>query len=389
MAFGVYVHIPYCLQRCSYCDFATYVVGTTLAPQQYISILKEEIVLRQRYFPKQRLDTIYFGGGTPSLVEPELLGSVIEQLRALGFDRTSQTEITIEINPATLTEQKIEEYLAIGVNRFSVGAQTFDDSKLKAVQRQHSSRDTVETLALISKYKINFSFDLLFALPQQTLADLERDLNKVLEICPHHVSPYCLTVPESHPLTQFALSESLQVEMFELIHEKLTQYGYAQYEISNYARPGFESRHNMLYWNDDGYWGVGLSSHSYLPGPGLEAWGRRFWNPKNMQVYTEQIEKGLEPPEGQLEKLSKAQSLTDFCMISLRKSSGLELTKVLEKFGQDELDSVQSRLSLLQERQLIVQDQGRAVLSRAGILLSNRVFEELTFLNDEIAITEL
>ncbi len=397
MVFGVYVHIPYCLQRCTYCDFATYVKGTVLPPEEYVSILEEEIERRQNYFPKMALDTLYFGGGTPSLLTPDLLARVIDKLATCGFPLRDDSEVTLEINPATLTKATIDEYLRLGFNRFSVGAQTFNDALLKSVHRQHSSEDTLQTLRLLQERNLNYSFDLLFALPNQTLAELEFDLQRVGEFLPPHISPYCLTVPEGHPLAKLRLTENVQVEMFELIHGELQRHGYRAYEISNYARPGFESRHNQLYWLDHSYWGLGLSSHSYAHNSitNSGAWGTRFWNPNHIQVYTEQIkalnslELGLNHHSAeQKEILTTAQSLTDYCMTALRTQEGLDARSLRSKFSDSELDLVTSRLRLLESRGLVYSKSSggdwQMALSRPGVLLSNQVFAELTFLANEL-----
>ncbi len=400
MVFGVYVHIPYCLQRCTYCDFATYVKGTILPPEEYVSILEAEIERRQNYFPKTALHTLYFGGGTPSLLTPDLLARVIDKLAVCGFPLRADAEVTLEINPATLSRETLNTYLGLGFNRFSVGAQTFHDGLLKSVHRQHTSDETIQTLNLLRERDVNYSFDLLFALPGQSLEDLASDLVKVADFLPPHISPYCLTVPEGHPLAKLRLEEDTQVRMFDLIHEKLGKCGYRAYEISNYARQDQTSRHNQLYWRDQSYWGLGLSSHSYAHSSvsGAGTWGTRFWNANHIQVYTQQI-KAL-PGEGdeillpthfaeQKEILTKAQSLTDYCMTALRTEEGLNPRSLRLKFGQSGLDFVDSRLKLLETRGLVrssteSKESRSWILSRAGVLLSNQVFGEMTFLPAEI-----
>jgi oxygen-independent coproporphyrinogen-3 oxidase len=262
MSFGVYIHIPYCIQRCSYCDFSTYVQTEIMPPERYVGLLLEEMK-QHSFFQPQPLDTIYFGGGTPSLIEASLIVSLISELEKRGFGRSPGAEVTIEINPATVDEKKLEVYLQHGINRFSVGAQTFDDRLLKRVKREHNAEQTLQTLKLLKKYDLNFSFDILFALPTQTKDGLLRDLEIAVELGAKHISPYCLTVPSGHPLSKARPSEDDQVEMFNMIRDRLEERGYSQYEISNFAIPGFESRHNNLYWSDDEYWGLGLSAHSY------------------------------------------------------------------------------------------------------------------------------
>lgn len=392
MKFGIYVHIPYCLQRCTYCDFATYERGQILPPEQYILLLKEEIRQKQQAFPKGELATLYFGGGTPSLLPSEQILAVIQELANTGFTVGPATEVTIEINPATIDARKLDHYLEMGVNRFSVGAQTFNDPLLKSVKREHNARQTRETLELLSSRKVNFSFDLLFALPGQTLEILESDLAEVVRLRPAHVSPYCLTVPEGHVLSKGRPLEDAQLEMFDMIRRTLVPAGYHRYEISNFSLPGFESRHNSLYWDDDAYWGLGLSAHSYAPTSG--AFGTRYWNPNSIGAYQKLIESRTDPvsePHGNLspelyEILEAHQALTDFCHTSLRRERGLELEHVRRKFGAAGLRLVEGPLQDLIERAWLRSPQnGVFTLTEEGLLVSNQVFSNLAFLKEEWA----
>jgi oxygen-independent coproporphyrinogen III oxidase len=383
--FGIYIHIPYCLQRCTYCDFATYVFSEILPPEKYVSLVKAEIQHRSGIFNPHKkqiaLSTVYFGGGTPSLIPAELIVDLISELAKHGFTTGPQTEITIEINPATVDEKKLNTYLSNGVNRFSVGAQTFSDKHLKAVHREHNSKQTIQTLDLLKKYSLNFSFDLLFALPHQTIDELKYDVEKSVEMGASHISPYCLTVPEGHPLAKNRPLDSDQVEMFGFIHERLTQSGFDRYEISNYSKPNFESKHNLLYWTDQNYWGLGLSAHSYRKDIDESSWGQRFWNASNINLYEKEIlsKQGL-PIENQIERLKKNQSLTDFCHTALRLKNGINLQKLTTKFGNDQLFEVLSISEKLVSRNLLIQNKGHLYLTQEGILISNQVFEEFTFL---------
>lgn len=386
MAFGIYVHIPYCIQRCRYCDFATYEKSSILPPSEYIELVKKEIQVYGPLFQDSNVDTIYFGGGTPSLVEAEGLVSILESLKQQGIRWQPQTEITIEINPATIDEKKMEIYLAAGINRFSVGAQTFRDDLLKSVGREHNADDTRKTLEFLSQKGLNYTFDLLFALPNQTLEDLERDLDWVQHFSPRHLSAYCLTVPESHPMAKVRLPEQQQIEMFDLIEKRLSKMGLFRYEISNFSRPGFESKHNMIYWTDENFWGVGLSAHSYIKD---NAWGKRFWNPSNILEYTKRIqelpsERANSPiayrHEDQYEVLVERQSLTDFCHVFLRIKRGLSLEELESKFGSFRRQQVEAIFTDFQQRGFLEFFENRWRLTAQGVLMSNQVFEACTFL---------
>lgn len=391
MAFGVYIHIPYCIQRCTYCDFATYEQSKIMPPTDYLKVLFEEIRQKHKYYQPGELDTLYFGGGTPSLIEAQSIVAIINELAKYGFTTGRTTEITIEINPATVSKEKLKIYLDHGINRFSVGAQTFDDKLLKMVHREHNAKQTLETLDLLRANNLNFSFDILFALPTQTFAGLKRDIEIGMQQGAKHISPYCLTVPESHPLAKGRAIDDEQVEMFEFISEQLNLNGFQQYEISNFALPGHESRHNMLYWTDEPYWGLGLSSHSYGHS---SKWGTRYWNVNSIVDYERQIlsQKNLtfSGPEAQLpavqfEKLEMHQALTDFCHTSLRLMRGLSEIKLQERFPAAAYHQVLSLLNQTAQKGWVKNDDGHWILTQAGLVISNQIFRDLTFLADDFS----
>jgi oxygen-independent coproporphyrinogen-3 oxidase len=388
-SFGVYVHIPYCIQRCTYCDFATYEQSKILPPADYTELLIKEIELKKSFFLRDKesqfIDTLYFGGGTPSLFAIKDIVQIIEALSSAGYPLSPDAELTMELNPGTVNEEKLNEYLKLGFNRFSVGAQTFNQSHLKRVHREHSVNDTIESLKLLKKYNLNYNFDLLFGIPHQTIDELNHDLSRAMEIEPPHISPYYLTVPEGHPLSKNRPLEDDQMVMFEAIEKTLNENGYNRYEISNYAKPGFESKHNYLYWSDQEYWGIGLSSHSYLRQTPEARWGHRFWNPNNIKIYQQEIEtlKPLKTPtelaDIYFETLKENQSLTDFCHTSLRRAKGLVTADLESKFDKLALTQVYSQLKNLQERELVQPTTVGYTLTSKGKLISNWVFEKLTF----------
>ena len=398
MAFGIYVHIPYCLQLCPYCDFTKYEWGKTLAPDNYVELVLKEIRSRASGLPSNlALDTMYFGGGTPSLLDPSHILAILRELANQGL-RSSlgrTPEITIEIDPATCDQARLEAYLDMGINRFSIGAQTFNERLLKIAGRKHTKKETIELLDLMRRNDVNYSFDLLFALPTQTLAELREDLDQALQFDPSHLSAYCLTVPEGHKLSLGRAPEDEQVEMFDEIENRLAANGIARYEISNFAKPGRESQHNMLYWTDQPYWGIGLSSHSYLPASfttSSEApWGVRFWNTRAMKKYADELalDNGRpwsflnSLPSDQVESLKKNQALTDFLHTGLRPLVGFEANALRLKFGDPSADAVEQRLLELAADNLVRRDGGRWKTTREGRLLANLVFEKLTFLEGE------
>lgn len=383
--FGVYIHIPYCLQRCTYCDFATYVHTEIIPSEKYIDLVKKEISLGKSFFNPRPLDTLYFGGGTPSLVPAEQITGLIQELKNHDFTINTNTEITIEINPATVDERKLNHYLEHGVNRFSVGAQSFSDRLLKMVHREHNAQQTLETLHLLESYKLNYSFDVLFALPTQTMAELEYDLDIALTLGMSHVSPYCLTVPEGHPLSKNRPLDVEQVEMFELIHQKLLSRNFHRYEISNYSKPDKESQHNLLYWTDKPYWGLGLSAHSYSK---KSDWGTRFWNASNINLYEKNILQATETTfttwtDENSETLEAHQSLTDFCYTSLRLAQGLSKSRLDAKFGPLAAEIIEKIANPLIDQGLMKFTQNHWALTDKGVFISNQIFEKFTFLKTD------
>ncbi len=387
MAIGIYVHIPYCIQRCKYCDFTTFKWDTILPPDEYLGLLKHEINSRSTSIKKERLQSVYFGGGTPSLVPADHIVSILNEIANVGFTIDDDTEITIEINPATLTTSSMDTYLSAGVNRFSLGAQSFKDGLLKLSGREHDSLDTRKTLDLLKSYDVNFSMDLLFALPTQSLKDVEYELNEFLKYDPPHISPYCLTIPKNHSMETNRASDKEQVEMFRLISSRLNQAGLLKYEISNFAKPGLESKHNLLYWQDQAYWGIGLSSHSYFPN---EKHGVRFWNPKDISTYKAQAGSlaGDLPynllPKNQVEHLKLNEAITDFCHTQMRLSQGLSQVAVQQRFGPPILDVLSQRLEPLIKNGLVRSSSEHWSLTPEGETLSNLVFAELTILASEL-----
>lgn len=383
--FGLYIHIPYCLQRCSYCDFATFVYDQIMPPERYVQFLIQELRQRRSLIPDRPLTSIYFGGGTPSLLPPSLILSVLDEVGKLGARQGPATEITLEINPATLNTSQLEELIDGGVNRFSVGAQTFNDALLKGAGRKHSSNDTRRTLDLLRKKNVNYTFDLLFALPHQTVDHLKEDLKIIADFAPPHLSAYCLTVPQGHPMSYHRIDDDGQVEMFALIEESLSQQNLRRYEISNFAKPGFESQHNLLYWKDGEYVGLGLSAHSYVKS--VSPWGARFWNPSSIEGYEQHIAEfspdsdsaPLAPHEKKkfIEYLTAEQSRFDYSHTALRLEEGLVYKNLIDKFGTLDNSALIEKLDTLTQQELLQNNGSCWRLTARGRLLSNTVFAEL------------
>ncbi len=388
MAFGVYIHIPHCLQICPYCDFTKYELGKILPPKDYVGLLVREIRTRARDIGARTVETLYFGGGTPSLLEPDLILALLEELANQGFRLDPAAEFTIEVNPGTIDRGKLNAFLAAGANRFSVGAQTFDPRLLKLAGRKHSVDDTVATLALLRDAQAAFTLDLLFALPSQTVEDVRVDVARAIAFDPTHLSAYCLTVPDHHPMAKGRADDDGQAAMFELIESELKAAGYRRYEISSYAKPGFESRHNHLYWTEGEYWGLGVSAHSFLK---RGEWGLRFWNPTALPAYEKQVTARTSDfsfegtlPAHQHERLREHEALTDFCHVRLRMIQGMPENALRLKFGEASATLVLERLAAIERQGLVEKADSHWRLSTRGKLLTNMVFEKLTFLAEDL-----
>jgi oxygen-independent coproporphyrinogen-3 oxidase len=383
MAFGIYIHIPYCLQRCSYCDFATVGWGQSVPPQRYYELLRQELSLRAPLAPT-----------TPSLVGPEFIVGILNEIRNHGFHLVPDVEITIEVNPATIDLHQLALYQRGGVNRFSVGAQTFSEVHLKKTGRHHSVADTRETLRLLSAEKMIYSFDLLFGLPAQTLEEVRADVAEALSFAPDHLSAYCLTVDDKHPMAVGRADDDEQVQMFEMIQAELQIANLIRYEISNFAQPGHESRHNLLYWTDQPYLGLGHSAHSYLPSAGR--WGTRFWNASAIGEYARQVEAAhhksawplVELPSSQYEPLRLHQALTDFAHTSLRLMRGLRRDDLKRKFAPLVVAWMEQRLIEVTNEGLLIPTSSGYTLSRRGRVLSNLAFERLTVLESDLSAVD-
>jgi oxygen-independent coproporphyrinogen-3 oxidase len=370
---GIYIHIPFCRTRCSYCDFATWIYEGSLA-NRYVEALVKEIEWATPTDEVQRFDTVYFGGGTPSMLSPEQLDQILNAV-CRRFSLEDSTEITLEINPGSVTPETLSEFRRIGINRASFGAQTFDDRELARLGRSHTSSDTLRTFRELRAASFdNVSFDLIAGLPGQTISGWEKNVEQALNLQPEHLSFYLLEVHSGTPLAdhirkgiQPAPDEDLAGLMYELMLAKATEQGYQHYEISNLARPGFQSRHNTKYWTSAPYLGFGCSAHSY---DGRRA---RWSNEREVVKYIQLIESGSSPVvEEQL--LSDSDIRSEAVFLGLRMMTGVNLKQYRAQYGVDLLDQHRDDVARFQQAGLLDLDGESLKLTRAGALLSNEVF---------------
>jgi oxygen-independent coproporphyrinogen-3 oxidase len=379
---GIYIHIPFCRSRCSYCDFATGMYESNLA-ERYVNALIREIRAWAEVERPLAADTIYFGGGTPSLLTPTQIAQLLEGVRD-RFDVLEGAEVTIELNPgdggtsASAKQETLREFRRLGINRVSFGAQTFDDRELLQLGRTHDSADIASTFQQLRDAGFeNINFDLIAGLPGQTMTGWQRNLALALKLRPEHLSLYLLDVHEGTPLADQIKrgmrpepDDDLSAEMYRIMIDEVAAAGYEHYEISNFCLPGFASRHNTKYWTGDAYYGFGCSAHSY------DGEMRRWGNERDAAVYANLIEANKSPVVERT-KLSEEDARSESVFLGLRLMRGLDLEKHRSRFGFDLRDRYESDLNRLQEAGLIEIDQTLLRLTTRGSLLSNEVFAAL------------
>jgi oxygen-independent coproporphyrinogen-3 oxidase len=320
------------------------------------------------------VDTIYFGGGTPSLLLPSQLEVILETIHG-RFLVSERAEVTLEMNPGTVTRERLREFRRLGINRASFGAQTFDDYELARLGRSHNSNDTLQTYALLRETGFeNVSFDLIAGLPRQTLAAWTSNLEKAFALQPEHLSFYLLEVHEGTPLAEHIHSgkqphpdPDLAAVMYEQMLEHASAAGYEHYEISNLCRPGFESRHNRKYWEGTAYYGFGCSAHSY------EGVQRRWANERNVWRYVQAMEKNGDVIVERIE-LSDRDQRAEAMFLGLRLMQGVDTKRYYDRFGVDLNQQHREELRQFREAGLIEFDGNMLRLTRSGALLSNEVF---------------
>jgi oxygen-independent coproporphyrinogen-3 oxidase len=384
---GIYIHIPFCRSRCSYCDFATGMYDAAAA-ERYVSSLVREIAswreVERSSSPTVseglieadaiEVDTIYFGGGTPSLLSPAQLATLLDAVRQ-RFVISATAEVTIEINPGSATPETLRQFRSLGINRASFGAQTFDDRELARLGRSHSADDTRRTFRYLRDAAFtNVSFDLIAGLPGQTMEGWRRNLDEAFALRPEHLSFYLLEVHQGTPLAnhirdglQPQPDDDLAAEMYEVMLDRAIDAGYEHYEISNLCLPGHESRHNTKYWTAAPYFGFGCSAHSY------DGRRRRWANERDLVRYMETVESGRTPIAVETQ-LSEDDARAEAVFLGLRMMQGLSLKEYGRNFGLDLRVQHEDDLARFREAGLVECDGDLLKLTRAGALLSNEVF---------------
>jgi len=360
---GLYIHVPFCRKKCRYCDFYS-VHASDDRIVSYLNALFHEIHLYQGVYPppESSIGTIYIGGGTPSTLDPAQIDSLLGHVR-MHFPVDSDAEVTMEVNPGSMTDDLLMEYRASGVNRLSVGVQSFDSDVLRCLGRIHTA-DEAEFL-ILSALQVGFDnvgIDLIYGIPNQSAVSWDATLLRALSLNPSHISAYALSWSRETPMGRDITSgryprpdEKVVSDMYLSAHERLTKGGYEHYEISNFARPGLRCRHNEAYWTGEPYLGIGPSAHSYIQ-------NRRFWNIPNVQRYINVLSQNRLPVAGQ-EDLNTAQRILEQIALGLRRREGIALSCIVRR------DCIPS----LVDAGLAFVQKGRVSLTANGFLLADEI----------------
>jgi putative oxygen-independent coproporphyrinogen III oxidase len=382
---AAYIHIPFCRRRCYYCDFPVFVVGdrhngaTSGNIQLYVEQLGREIAAQTNYH--QPLETIFFGGGTPSLLTIEQLGQILDWL-STKFGIANDAEISMEIDPGTFDRAQIQGYLQMGINRVSIGVQAFQDNLLTVCGRSHSVADIYAAVELLHQGGVqNWSLDLISGLPQQTIADWETSLKCAIDLTPLHISCYDLIVEAQTPFAKQYQpgntplpSDENTAQMYRIAQRTLTSAGYAHYEISNYAKPEHQCRHNLTYWHNLPYYAFGMGAASNLE-------NRRFTRPRKTQEYYQWVDDGCNWQA--IANTSTEDRFLETLMLGLRLSRGVSLKSIESEFGIDKVNSLLKCLQRYQQSgwvEIVTTENGDRWLKLSdpeGLLFSNVVLTEI------------
>ena len=378
---GIYIHIPFCKQKCKYCDFISY-SNKEEKIKEYIKALQKEIQIKLKKYQKEYLvDTIYLGGGTPSYIEPEKIVDIIKTVKNI-IQMKENVEITIEVNPGTVTKRKLEIYKNVGINRLSIGLQTTNHERLKQIGRIHTYEMFLETYQMAKEVGFtNINVDLMIGLPKQRLKEIETDLENILLLQPNHISIYSLIVEEGTVLEKelregklILPEEDLEREMCWKVKEILEKNEYEHYEISNFAKKGYQSKHNWNCWNQKEYLGFGIAAHSYMN-------NIRYSNIDNLQEYIEQMQyaekiEDLKKIEQIQEVQNKEEKQKEYMLLGLRKLKGISIQEFKKIFLENPIYLYRKELDKLVKEELIEVDLDSIRLSNRGLDLANLVWEE-------------
>ncbi len=378
--FSLYIHIPYCISKCPYCDFNSHVVPKIPEKEYTEALLKElDFYAPSVNWQGRELQSIFFGGGTPSTFTPTSIGNILEKTESL-FPFEKDIEITLEATPGTADSGNFSGYRSSGVNRISVGAQSFQPHLLKFLGRVHSAEETRRALKIVREAGFeNFNLDLIYASPGQSLEDLKADLDEALSFQPPHLSVYNLTIEEGTPFHREYragriqnLPEEEEISMAEMVEKTLSREGLERYEISNYARVGFHSRHNVNYWQGGDYLGIGAGAHSYKRGQNNGSWGYRWHNERDPGRYMKRVQHDGKAVVGE-EKTDLQKAAGEFMFLGLRMTQGISVNEFSRRFEKNPLEFYPQVSDWIEER-LMEEKEQQLRLTPRGLLVANSIF---------------
>ena len=373
---GAYIHIPFCKQKCYYCDFLSFADKKEFEEKYVESLIKEIEVFKEKNNDVE-FNTIYIGGGTPSYIDSKNIARILQTLIS-DNNISNVDEITIEVNPGTFLKEKMLEYKQIGINRMSIGLQSTNNNLLKEIGRIHNFEDFLETYQTARKIGFeNINVDLMIGLPNQTFDDIKDEIEHIIKLEPNHISVYSLILEEDTKLEQFVLQgkmkltdEELERHMYWYVKNKLELYGYKHYEISNFAKKGYESKHNLNCWNQKQYRGFGLGAHSYIN-------NKRFSNTENIDLYINNINKENFENNINIHEIQNIEMQEkEYMLLGLRKIDGINIQEFENKFGMNPIFLFKNELNKLSNEGLIKVDGNKIMLTNKGIDLANIVWEE-------------
>ncbi|HIW48887.1 MAG TPA: radical SAM family heme chaperone HemW [Firmicutes bacterium] len=379
--FHLYLHIPFCIKKCGYCDFLSF-AGAQAYQEDYVRALQQEIAQGKAEFEGRKITSIFFGGGTPTVLPSlqlcRLLDGILEQ-----YDVDDDCEITLEANPQTVTMKSLSDYHYAGVNRLSFGLQAWQDRLLKRLGRIHSQKTFVENYLQARQAGFsNISVDLMFDLPGQRLDDWKETLQEVALLRPEHISAYSLIIEEGTPFYEqqqagliLPEDDALDREMYHMAIDILSQQGYGQYEISNFARPGFLCRHNLAYWDVEEYAGMGLGAHSYVD-------GIRYHNTADLASYL-QAKGNPALVRVEKERLTEQEQMEEFLFLGLRKTAGISTDIFQTKFGASFTSLFGRPMEEMVQEGLLIQQDGQVFFTPRGMDLCDYVTNQLLFALEE------
>ncbi|GJM16452.1 MAG: coproporphyrinogen III oxidase [Thermodesulfobacteriota bacterium] len=376
MPFGIYIHIPYCVTKCPYCDFNSYGVGSRFPEKEYTDTILQELELYRNDITNTEISSIFFGGGTPSLFNPKSIEGIISRIYEITSP-ASNIEISLEVNPKTADLVQLIGLRSAGISRVSVGVQSFSERKLDFLGRINSAEDSSNILKDIKKAGFeNCSMDLMYGIKDETIFEWENDLNKALDFEYPHISAYCLTIEDGTEFGRRYALGKLKVPSDDRLSEFITyttdflqDSGYSQYEISNYAKVGSECAHNMLYWKGDSYIGLGAGAHSHLANNNSATWGRRWANLRSPTLYMNSVQEGRKPLDF-TEELNREEVVQDKVLMGLRLKEGIDISELEAKF---QLNTDMSKIGKLVDEGFLENTKNAFRLTKKGNLLSNAV----------------